>query len=103
MSLIPGYGITSTEAIDQVHLTGSGTMDRLEVELQSGKHLTFTRGQNPRQGLRGSVILGTGQSIEVEYLVQRVQQYFELMRIGLKYQPPHRKPYGSGNFGNGNV
>jgi hypothetical protein len=87
-----GYGLQPYAAIALVHLHGSGTHDTLDVLLQSGKSITFTRA-DPTGGQpnTGTVVLDGGQSIELCYLLQRVAQYFDLMYWGIRYEQPRQR------------
>jgi hypothetical protein len=97
------YGVTCEAALAQCFLSGKGTRDSITVDLAGNKHLTFTRHQDARKSLPEFVVLDSGQRLATEFLLSRVAQYFWLLDLGIKFTPPRRKPYGSGNYGNGNV
>jgi len=78
--------MTTTKALQDIGLTGSGTKDSLTVLLDTGEQITLTRDDVKTwpdgQKLTTSVVFAGGVPFELRYavdLMQRARQYFELV------------------------
>lgn len=79
--------MTPQRAIRQLDLTGSGTLDSLTVDLDTGQQITLTREDvatwPDRKHTRVSTVLVGTVPIELRFavdLMRRARQYFELVR-----------------------
>ena len=79
--------MTTQEAMQQLHLTGKGTLNFLTVDLKDGQQITLTREDvatwPDRKHTRVSTVLVGTVPIELRFavdLMRRARQYFELVR-----------------------
>lgn len=83
--------MTPQEALKQSNLTGTGTLDSLTVDLDTGQQITLTRDDVQTwpdcEHTRVSTVLVGTVPIELRFavdLMQRAQYYFELVSIGTR-------------------
>lgn len=79
--------MTTQEAMQQLDLSGTGTLDSLTVDLDTGQQITLTRDDVQTwpdcEHTRVSTVLVGTVPIELRFAVdfmQRARQYFDLVR-----------------------